>query len=169
MVFLVSGMKGAKQSAGILAFRRSTRDIEVFLVHPGGPYWAKRDMGVWSLPKGEFPEEEDGLAVAKREFSEETGLIVEGQFLPLGTAKQRGGKIVTAWAIEANLDPNLVKSNTFTMEWPPKSGRMQKSRKLTKPIGSLWIKRESLKGQAPFLDRLADLHLGIELQRPPIR
>ena len=108
MVFLVTVMKRAKQSAGILAFRRSTRDIEVFLVHPGGPYWAKRDMGVWSLPKGEFPEEEDGLAAAKREFGEETGLIVEGQFLPLGTAKQRGGKIVTAWAIEANLAPNLV-------------------------------------------------------------
>lgn len=148
-----------KQSAGILVFRRSTRGMEVFLVHPGGPFWAKRDAGAWSLPKGEYAEGEEPLRAAQREFHEETGLRIEGTFLPLGAVKQPGGKIVTAWAVEADPDPSLVQSNTFFMEWPPKSGRTQQFPEIDK---AAWFSLEDartklLKGQIPFLDRLTDM------------
>src|SRR5580658_6302109 len=100
-----------KRSAGLLLFRR-TSEIEVFLVHPGGPFWAKKDDGAWSLPKGEYAEEEDALLAAKREFQEETGFRVDGDFLPLGELKQKGGKMVTAWAVEGDVDAASVMSDT---------------------------------------------------------
>jgi predicted NUDIX family NTP pyrophosphohydrolase len=114
----------AKISAGILLFRRRPSGIEVMLVHPGGPFWAKKDEGAWSIPKGLADEGEDLLAAAKREFLEETGVTVEGAFLDLGAHKQLGGKTIVAWAHEGDFDPALLKSNTFTLEWPPRSGRM---------------------------------------------
>jgi predicted NUDIX family NTP pyrophosphohydrolase len=114
----------AKISAGILLFRRRPAGIEVMLVHPGGPFWAKKDLGAWSIPKGLADEGEDLLAAAKREFLEETGVAVEGEFLDLGAHKQSGGKTIVAWACEGDFDRTLLKSNTFTLEWPPRSGRM---------------------------------------------
>jgi predicted NUDIX family NTP pyrophosphohydrolase len=113
----------AKISAGILLFRRRPPNLEVMLVHPGGPFWAKKDLGAWSIPKGLADEGEDLLAAAKREFLEETGVTVEGEFLDLGAHKQPGGKIVVAWAHEGDFDPALLKSNTFAIEWPPRSGK----------------------------------------------
>jgi predicted NUDIX family NTP pyrophosphohydrolase len=113
----------AKRSAGILMFRRRGRGIEVLLMHPGGPFWAKKDAGAWSIPKGEYAEGEDALAVARREFEEETGARPHGDFLPLGEIVQVGRKIVTAWALEGDFDPATLISNRFDLEWPPKSGR----------------------------------------------
>ncbi len=98
---------------------------EVLLVHPGGPFWAKKDLGAWSIPKGEVPTGEDPLQTAKREFQEELGLKPEGKFLPLGTITQKGGKSVTAWAFEGEYDPATLKSNTFQLEWPPHSAKIQ--------------------------------------------
>ena len=112
-----------KQSAGLLAFRKGVETEFVFLVHPGGPYWAKRDLGSWSIPKGEFKSDEEGLTAARREFFEETGQKIDGDFIPLKSCRQAGGKTVYAWAVEAEVDENIV-SNLFEMEWPPKSGRM---------------------------------------------
>ena len=113
----------AKRSAGILMFRKRGASVEVFLVHPGGPFWKKKDAGAWSIPKGEYDEKEGALAAAKREFAEETGIKAQGEFMPLGQLKQASGKIVTAWALEGDCDPSAIRSNTFAMEWPPKSGR----------------------------------------------
>ena len=113
----------AKRSAGILMFRRCGADVEVLLMHPGGPFWAKKDNGVWSIAKGEYLQGEDALAVAKREFEEETGAHPQGEFLPLGDIVQAGRKIVTAWGLEGDFDPATLVSNRFELEWPPKSGR----------------------------------------------
>ena len=115
----------AKQSAGILLYRIKSNDLEVFLVHPGGPFWAKKDEGAWSIPKGEFEDEEDPLAAAKREFEEETGLKISGEFIELHPVKQKSGKMVYAWAVEGDVDPLKIKSNEFEIEWPPKSGKMK--------------------------------------------
>jgi predicted NUDIX family NTP pyrophosphohydrolase len=112
-----------KVSAGILLFRRRAAGVEVLLVHPGGPFWAKKDLGAWSIPKGLVDEGEDILAAAKREFEEETGAAVEGACLDLGAHKQPGGKTIFAWACEGDFHPPDLKSNTFTLEWPPRSGR----------------------------------------------
>jgi predicted NUDIX family NTP pyrophosphohydrolase len=106
-----------------LLFRRRPTGVEVMLVHPGGPFWVKKDAGAWSIPKGLVDEGEDLLAAAKREFLEETGTVVDGEFLDLGAHKQPGGKTVVAWACEGDLDPASLKSNTFSLEWPPRSGR----------------------------------------------
>jgi predicted NUDIX family NTP pyrophosphohydrolase len=114
-----------RQSAGLLPFRRRAGALEVFLVHPGGPFWAKKDQGAWSIPKGEYEPGEDPLAAARREFAEETGIVPEGDFVALTPLRQRGGKIVRAFAFESDLDPETIKSNTFVMEWPPRSGRHQ--------------------------------------------
>jgi predicted NUDIX family NTP pyrophosphohydrolase len=114
-----------RQSAGLLPFRRGAGGLEVFLVHPGGPFWAKKDQGAWSIPKGEYEPGEDPLAAARREFAEETGIVPEGDFVALTPLRQRGGKIVRAFAFESDLDPHTIKSNTFVMEWPPRSGRQQ--------------------------------------------
>lgn len=113
----------AKRSAGLLMYRRRGGRLEVFLVHPGGPYWKNKDAGAWSIPKGEYGPEEDPLAAARREFIEETGFEAQGDFLALTPVTQAGGKVVHAWAAEGDLDPEQIKSNTFTLEWPPKSGR----------------------------------------------
>lgn len=111
-----------KISAGLLLYRQRDR-LEVFLVHPGGPFWAKKDAGAWSIPKGEIGDGEDPLQAAKREFREETGFLVDGEFHALDPVKQAGGKVVHAWAIEADCDPAQLRSNLFSIEWPPKSGK----------------------------------------------
>ena len=112
-----------KQSAGLLVYRLRDGSLEVFLVHPGGPFWAKKDAGAWSIPKGEFADDEAPLAAAQREFTEETGLLVPGPFASLGTIRQAGGKTIHAFAAAADFDATQVVSNTFTLEWPPRSGR----------------------------------------------
>ena len=114
-----------KQSAGLLMFRLQHGQLEVFLAHMGGPFWATKDQGAWSIPKGEFPEGEEPLAAAQREFTEETGCRAEGPFIPLTPITQRGGKRVYAWAVEGDCDPAQLRSNTFSIEWPPKSGKQQ--------------------------------------------
>jgi predicted NUDIX family NTP pyrophosphohydrolase len=116
-----------KKSAGLLLYRQGGKsEIEVLLVHPGGPFWRNKDEGGWTIPKGEFSDDEDPLAAAKREFKEETGAAPpDGEYLPLKPIKQKNGKIVHAWAVEADFDPSTLRSNTFACEWPPKSGRMQ--------------------------------------------
>ncbi|MGH6901961.1 MAG: NUDIX domain-containing protein [Geminicoccaceae bacterium] len=114
-----------RQSAGLLMFRRRHGGLEVFLVHPGGPFWAKKDQGAWSIPKGEYEPGEDPLVAARREFAEETGIVPEGAFVALTPLRQRSGKIVRAFAFESDCDPETIKSNTFVMEWPPRSGRQQ--------------------------------------------
>jgi len=118
-------MSTARQSAGLLVYRRRAATIEVFLVHPGGPYWVGKDAGVWSIPKGEFAPGDDPLAAAKREFREETGQTVTGEFKPLQPVRQRGGKTVYAWQIEADVDASTIRSNTFSLEWPPRSGKFR--------------------------------------------
>lgn len=112
-----------RQSAGILLYRLSNQEPEVFLVHPGGPYFAGKDVGAWSIPKGEYTDGEEPLAAAKREFAEETGQVVAGTFIPLPAIKQKGGKVVQAWAVEGDIDHTTVVSNTFRMEYPYKSGK----------------------------------------------
>jgi predicted NUDIX family NTP pyrophosphohydrolase len=114
-----------KQSAGLLLYRRSFSTIEIFLVHPGGPFWKNKDEAVWSIPKGEFNDSEEPLQAATREFLEETGIAVSGNFMELNPVIQKGGKKVFAWALEKNIDAANIHSNTFEMEWPPKSGKFQ--------------------------------------------
>lgn len=117
-----------KLSAGILLYRTNKDDaLEVLLVHPGGPFWKNKDAGAWSIPKGEYQEGEDPFAAALKEFTEETGVTLKPQnAIELGQIQQKGGKRVTAWAIEGDLDPNAIQSNTFTLEWPPRSGKQEK-------------------------------------------
>jgi len=112
-----------KRSAGLLMYRRIAGKLEVFLVHPGGPIWAAREEGAWTIPKGEYTPDEDPLAAARREFEEETGLRAKGEFFELGTVKQKSGKLVAAWAFEGDCDPDKLTSNTCEIEWPPRSGR----------------------------------------------
>jgi predicted NUDIX family NTP pyrophosphohydrolase len=126
----------AKQSAGLLVYRRRGGQVEVFLVHPGGPFWQNKDDGAWSIPKGEFAGEEDPLQAAQREFCEETGLNIEGPFAELEPVKQRGGKIVHAWLVEADFDAATVRSNTFTIEWPRRSG---KQREFPEVVRAAWF------------------------------
>jgi len=145
-----------KRSAGILMYRRPGADIELLLVHPGGPFWARKDLGAWSIPKGEYSEGEDALAVARREFEEETGARPRGDLLPLGELVQPGRKIVTAWALEGDFDPAGLKSNLFEIEWPPKSRRKQSFPEVDR---AQWFspadaRRKILKGQSEFIARL---------------
>ena len=147
-----------KRSAGILMYRRAGPGLELLLVHPGGPFWKKRDAGAWSIPKGENSAGEDPLAVAVREFEEEIGARLAGEFRPLGEVVQKGGKIVAAWAVEGDLDPTTIRSNTFEIEWPPKSGR-----KATFPEVDRagWFSPEEarekiLPSQSPFIARLEE-------------
>ena len=147
----------AKKSAGLLMFRRSPDgQLQVLLVHPGGPFWAKKDLGAWSIPKGEYDDSEDPLEAAKREFVEETGFAVSGAFLPLGSSKQASGKTVSVWAFESDVDPAALVSNEFEMEWPPKSGRKASFVEIDRAGWfSLGEAREKLaKGQVGFLDAL---------------
>ena len=115
-------MKPTRKSAGILLYR-ILNNPEFFLVHPGGPFWAKKDLGSWSIPKGEFDDTEDALTAAKREFKEETGTDISGNFIPLIPITQKAGKQVYAWAVQGDIDAEVIQSNTFKMEWPPKSGQ----------------------------------------------
>jgi predicted NUDIX family NTP pyrophosphohydrolase len=112
-----------KRSAGLLMFRRLKGELQVFLVHPGGPLWANKDKGAWTVPKGEYNKEEDPLAAARREFNEETGFAADSEFVSLGTVQQKSGKRVTAWAFEGDCDPAALVSNTCEIEWPPRSRR----------------------------------------------
>ncbi len=151
----------AKLSAGILLYRIRSGMPEVFLVHPGGPFWAKKDDGAWSIPKGEFEEGDDPLETAKREFLEETGSSVSGEFAALMPRKQKSGKLIYAWAVEGDIDAASIRSNTFSMEWPPRSGKQQEFPEvdcgewLTIPVA-----REKLQqGQLGFLDELELLRL----------
>jgi len=115
--------KGSKRSAGLIMYRKPKGEIEVFLVHPGGPFWANKDRGAWTLAKGEYSAEEEPLVAAQREFREETGFIPQAPFLDLGSIRQRSGKIVSAWAFEGDCVPDALISNTCEIEWPPRSGR----------------------------------------------
>jgi predicted NUDIX family NTP pyrophosphohydrolase len=150
----------AKRSAGILLYRLSGGAPEVLLVHPGGPFWARRDAGAWSVPKGEYEDADDPLAAARREFEEETGTALEtGELLELGDVKQKNGKVVSAWAAEGDLDPDAVHSNTFTTEWPPRSGRTAEFPEIDRAgwFGIDEAREKVNPAQAEFLDRLLDL------------
>jgi predicted NUDIX family NTP pyrophosphohydrolase len=141
-----------------LLFRETQAGVEVLLVHPGGPFWAKKDNGAWSIPKGEFRDDEEPLAAARREFAEEMGVVPAGEVIPLSSVKQAGGKLVFAWAMRGEFDVSELKSNTFSTEWPPKSGRQQEFPEVDR---AAWLSTEAarvkiLKGQAGFLDRLLE-------------
>ena len=145
-----------KKSAGLLMYRRRHGVLEVFLVHPGGPFWQKKDAGSWSIPKGEYTTEGDPLEVAKREFQEETGFKASGEFVPLTSQKQPSGKIITAWAFEGGCDASTIKSNTFSMEWPPRSGKREEFPEVDR-AGWFSIpdaKEKIIKGQSGFVDEL---------------
>jgi predicted NUDIX family NTP pyrophosphohydrolase len=149
----------AKQSAGLLLHRGEGPDLEVLLGHMGGPFWARRDAGAWSVPKGEYLPDEDPLAAARREFQEELGVPVpDGDPLDLGSVRQSGGKLVRVWAVAADLDLTLVVPGTFTMEWPKGSGQIQEFPEVDR---AAWLSLEQARGkivagQRAFLDRLAD-------------
>ena len=150
-----------KKSAGLLMYRRRSACIEVFLVHPGGPFWAKKDRGAWSIPKGEYTSAEDPLEAARREFREETGFAVQGEFRPLRPVKQPGGKVVSAWALEGDCDPADVRSNTVFIEWPPGSGRQKEFPEIDR---AAWFSIEEavekiLRGQLGLLEELCQLVL----------
>ncbi len=140
-------------------YRSHKGQLEVFLVHPGGPFWAKKDLGAWSISKGEYVEGELPLDAARREFEEETGFAAQGDFLELGTVQQAGGKVVSAWAFEGDCDPGKLVSNRCEIEWPPRSGRVMEIPEVDRggwfPMDE--AKERILKGQAPFLDRLSGL------------
>ena len=156
-----------KLSAGLLLFRRISGQLEVFLVHPGGPFWAKKDAGAWSIPKGEYSLGDDALAAARREFQEETGFQPPpAEPIPLGVIKQAGGKLVTAWAIECDAASNIaaasIRSNTFSMEWPPRSGKLAEFPEVDR---AAWFPLETarekiLASQQEFLSRLT-AHLNL--------
>ena len=147
---------GKRKSAGIILYRFRNTLPEVLLVHPGGPFWAKKDSGAWSIPKGEFDDDEDPLDAAKREMEEETGIKVSGKFIELSPVRQKSGKLVFAWALEKEVDPELIKSNSFEMEWPPKSGRRKSFPEIDK---ATWFTMDEanmkiIGGQAPLLSEL---------------
>jgi predicted NUDIX family NTP pyrophosphohydrolase len=145
-----------KYSAGLLLYRHRRGVLEVFLVHPGGPFWAGKDAGAWSIPKGEYTLAEDPLAAARREFTEETGLTAAGEFIPLTPLKQPGGKIIHAWAVQGDCDPGAIRSNTFSLEWPPRSGRRQDFPEVDRAAWfPLAAAREKItQGQLGFLEEL---------------
>jgi predicted NUDIX family NTP pyrophosphohydrolase len=148
-----------KQSAGVLLFRRRAGELEVFLVHPGGPFWAKKDLGAWSIPKGEYEPDEDPLAAARREFAEEIGILPAGDFVTLSPVRQRSGKIVRAFAIEGDLDPKTITSNTFVVEWPPRSGKRREFPEIDRagwfPLEA--AKEKLISGQVRLVEELASL------------
>ena len=140
----------SKKSAGLLLFRETIAGVEVLLVHPGGPFWARKDDGSWSIPKGEFADDEEPLAAAKREFEEEVGAPPAGDFVPLDPVRQPSGKLVLAWAVRSDFDPSKLTSNTFSVEWPPRSGRQQEFPEVDRAawFGTFRSKEFSLKDEA---------------------
>ncbi len=152
-------MPKARTSAGMLPYRWSGERLEVLLVHPGGPFWARKDAGAWSIAKGELGAEEDGLAAARRELAEETGLAPAGPFIALASVRQAGGKTVHAWAVACDCDPRAIRSNTFTMEWPPRSGALREFPEVDR---AQWFalaeaRVKLLAAQVPLLDALETL------------
>ncbi|AYG63570.1 NUDIX domain-containing protein [Rhizobium jaguaris] len=150
-----------KKSAGILMYRRVESEVLVLLVHPGGPFWRKRDEGAWSIPKGEYQEDEPAETAALREFAEEMGSVPEGKLQPLGELRQKGGKHVTGFALEGEFDTSALASNLFEIEWPPRSGRLQSFPEVDR---AEWFalsdaRRKIIDGQLPFLERLQTLYL----------
>ncbi|MFI5161826.1 MAG: NUDIX domain-containing protein [Sphingobacteriales bacterium] len=146
----------AKQSAGVLLYRFNNKHLEVFLVHPGGPFFRNKDDGTWSIPKGEFLDDEQALTAAKREFEEETGQPIDGKFIRLEPVTQKSGKKVYAWAVEGDIDHETIFSNTFEMEWPPKSGKQQAFPEVDR---AAWFDAEAAKAkiipaQVPLIDNL---------------
>jgi predicted NUDIX family NTP pyrophosphohydrolase len=144
------------KSAGVILFRRRAEIPEVLLVHPGGPFWARKDEGAWSIPKGVYEPDEPAEVAARREFEEETGIAIDAPLTPLGEYRQPGGKIISAFAAEGDVDPASIRSNTFTMEWPPRSGRKAEFPEIDR---AAWFDpataaRKILKGQRPILDTL---------------
>jgi predicted NUDIX family NTP pyrophosphohydrolase len=146
----------AKQTAGVLVYRRRGDAIEVFLAHPGGPFWAKKDRGAWSIPKGEFLDDETPLNAGRREFAEEIGQPISGEFIALTPHKSPGGKIIHAFAVEGDVDSAKVESNLFEMEWPPHSGRMQSFPEVDRGgwFGIDAARQHLTKGQLPILEEL---------------
>ncbi len=148
-----------KKSAGLLLYRCLENRIEFFLVHPGGPFWKNKDIGAWTIPKGELEDEENALETAKREFKEETGTFIDGNFITLTPVKQRAGKLVYAWAIEGNIDSESIISNTFNIQWPPKSGKWIDLPEVDK---AGWFSIEESKqkinpAQIPLIDEMLEL------------
>jgi len=152
-------IKNKKRSSGLIMYCFRNSKLEVLLVHPGGPYWEKKDEGIWSIPKGEYSENEDPFIAAKREFKEETGYDAEGNFLLLTPRRQPTGKLISAWAFEGDCDASSIKSNTFTMEWPPQSGKQSAFLEVDRaewfPISL--AKKKLLKGQIGFIDELCEI------------
>jgi predicted NUDIX family NTP pyrophosphohydrolase len=145
-----------KRSAGLLMYRRNGGELQLLLVHPGGPFWARKDAGSWSIPKGEYADGEEPLAAARREFEEELGCAPQGEAWPLGEIVQPGRKVVTAWAVEGDFDVGTLRSNTFELEWPPKSGRKQSFPEVDR---AQWFTAEEaqqriLAGQRPLIAAL---------------
>lgn len=148
----------ATRSAGILLYKATGPDLVLLLVHPGGPFWANKDDGVWSIPKGEYEPDENAATAARREFEEETGGTVAGELVALGEFRQPSGKIVSAFAAEGDLDPAALRSNSFAMEWPPRSGRMQNFPEVDR---AAWLRpaealRKVTRGQQPIIAALLD-------------
>jgi predicted NUDIX family NTP pyrophosphohydrolase len=146
----------SKISAGLLMYHYLREVLQVLLVHPGGPFWMKKDLGAWSIPKGEYSPDEDPLKAAKREFLEETGFPADGKFIALHDIRQKSGKRVKAWIFSGNLNPEKISSNTFEIEWPPRSGKMQSFPEIDR---AAWFsiaqaRKKILKSQLPFLDEL---------------
>jgi predicted NUDIX family NTP pyrophosphohydrolase len=149
----------ATVSGGILMYRMHSGTLEIFLVHPGGPFWTKKDLGAWSIPKGEIDADESPLEAALREFEEETGVPVSGHYIPLTPVRLKSGKVIRAWAVEGDIDPSKIRSNTFTMEWPPHSGKKQDFPEIDR---ASWFniedaKRKINQGQAGLLEELEDI------------
>jgi predicted NUDIX family NTP pyrophosphohydrolase len=147
-----------KRSTGLMMYRRTKGEVEVFLIHPGGPYWAKRGKGTWAIPKGEMDGKEDALIAARREFKEETGFAAEGKFLKLGSITQKSGKTVEAWGFEGDCDPAELVSNRCEVEWPPRSGRMMEIPEVDEGrwFGVSEAREYIRKDQDELLDRLLE-------------
>lgn len=152
-----------RSSAGILMYRRGRDAVELFLVHPGGPFWARKDLGAWSIPKGEYEAGEDPLAAARREFQEETGFEARGDFIPLGSLRQPSGKVIAIWAVEGTCDAAAIRSNPFSMEWPPRSGHMAEFPEVDRAgwFTPTEARAKLTRGQIPVVDALL-AHLGLE-------
>jgi len=150
--------RSTQVSAGLLVFRKRSA-LEVLLAHPGGPFWVKKDAGAWGIPKGQVERGGDFISTAQREFTEETGFVANGPFIPLSSVKQRSGKTVHAWAFQGDCDPTQIRSNTFELEWPPKSGRKQEFPEIDRAafFDLSTARRKMLPAELPLLDRFAVL------------